>query len=201
MKSWSFFGGPGSLPYRFFDRIRARLNRCLVAYLLEKAIFKECSRVLEAGSGSAFASSLFSRHERVSLSVALDIDIDALDEARRRDPSLPAVAADLYHLPFAPETFDLVWNSSTLEHLGEPEKALAEMQRVAKLSGYVFVGVPYRLGPLGIQRWLANTKVGSWIGPAFGKAELRTMLGDRGLRPVNTRPYFFHFFIGVLARR
>lgn len=201
MKSWSFFGGPTSLPYRLFDHVRVRVNRFLVAYLLGSAIDNHGSRVLEAGSGPAYASSLLSRSEKVSLSVAVDIDIEALREAKNRDPQLPAVVADLYSLPFAAETFDLVWNSSTIEHLGRPDVALAEMRRVTCRDGCVFVGVPYRRGPLGFQRWIANTSAGVWIGPVFGKEELRTSVEKLGLRPVDTKPYFFRFFIGMLARR
>jgi SAM-dependent methyltransferase len=201
MKSWSFVGGPASIPYRLFDWARTRVNRFLVDYLLACAIVKPGSRVLEAGSGPACGSSVLSRSEKVTLSVALDLDIDALREARRRDPKLPAVVANLYDLPFAAETFDLAWNSSTIEHLDQPELAVAEMRRVTRGDGCIFVGVPYRRGPLGFQRWIAATSAGVWIGSVFGREELSDLVVRLGLRPVDTQSYCFGFFIGLLARR
>jgi len=199
-KSWQL-GTPGTLPYRLYDELRKRLNRKLVDYLSEIAIQHEHSRVLEAGSGPAFASSLFAWDHRVRLSVAVDIDIEALYEARRRDSLLPVVVADLYNLPFVGESFDLVWNSSTLEHLESPNAALAEMQRVTRRGGHVFIGVPYLYGPLGFQRWVADTPVGIWIGKVFNRDQLERMLWGVGLQPRDSVFYFFRFFVGVLAQK
>jgi SAM-dependent methyltransferase len=189
------------MPYRLFDRARMRVNRWLADYLLRAAIVRDGSRILEAGSGPAYASSVLSRSAKVSLSIALDVDIEALRQARSRDPQLPAVVADLYALPFPAETFDLVWNSSTIEHLSDPEAAVAEMRRVTGRRGCIFIGVPYRRGPLGFQRWIANTSAGVWIGSVFGKDELRAAVERLGFRPVDVKPYFFRVFIGMLARR
>jgi SAM-dependent methyltransferase len=131
--------------------------------------------------------------------VAADLDMDALREARRRDPALPAIVADIVRLPFRTGSIDLVWNSSTFEHLDDGGGALAEMTRVTKPGGHVFIGVPYRSGPLGFQRWIARTAVGHWIGPLFGVGQLRRLVEAAQLRAVAMRVYFFRFFVGVLA--
>lgn len=199
-KSWQFLGGPGSVPYELYHAVRKRVNRKLVAYLTAKALQDDSSRVLEAGSGPAWASSLLARQTKV-FSIALDIDVEALHEARRADPSLPLVAGDLYCLPFRTGVFDLVWNSSTLEHLEEPDRALAEMSRVAAQRGYVFVGVPYRWGLLGLQRWIKNTTLGLWLGSASSCRELIRMMDQCWLQPVDTILYCFGLFVGVLARK
>lgn len=133
--------------------------------------------------------------------MALDIDIEALAEARRRDPALVAVVGDLHHLPFRSDGFDLVWNSSTVEHLPERERAIAEMARVAKPGGFVFVGVPFRGGPLGVQRWMADTPAGVWIGPVFSREELAALLRAGNLKPQATLIFFLRFFVGTLARK
>ncbi len=197
--SWQL-GRPGSAIYRLYDAMRRRLNRRLVGYLAEKALSQEGCRVLEAGSGPASASSLIARLPQVGLSVAADIDPAALREARRRDPALRVVAADLYHLPFRRESLHLTWNSSTLEHLDAPERALAEMRRVTRRDGHIFVGVPYRYGPLGWQQWVAKTPVGVWIGTVFDRAGLGNRMRTAGLEPVDALCYFFRFFVGVLAK-
>jgi SAM-dependent methyltransferase len=198
---WTFMGGAGSPWYRCFDAVRRGLNRRLYRYLSSRALGHGQSRVLEAGSGPAFTSSLLSSDPLVSLSVAVDIDLTALQEARKRDPALPVVVGDLYHLPFADGVFDLVWSSSTLEHLERPQVVLAEMKRVAKSGGKMFIGVPYKYGPLVFQPWIKATRVGIWLGPVFDRRRLREMLTQLGLSAEEFVLYFFWFFVGVLAEK
>jgi ubiquinone/menaquinone biosynthesis C-methylase UbiE len=199
-KAWQL-GSPDTVIYRFFDALRKRLNQKLVRYLLSRGLTGEGRHVLEAGSGPAFASSILARDPRVALSIAVDLDHEALQEARRRDPALVAVNADLLFLPFRDESIDLTWNSSTLEHIPNPSSALAEMQRVTRQGGTVFVGVPNLYGPLGFQRWIAETAVGVWIGTTFNRRELTAMLARAGLNPLDHIFYFFRFFVGVLAQK
>jgi ubiquinone/menaquinone biosynthesis C-methylase UbiE len=198
MASWQL-GDPGSAIYRLYDALRVRLNHVLVAWLGREAEVGPGSTVLEAGSGPGMASSLFA--QRVRLSVALDRDAAALRQARVRDPRLPVVQADLAHLPLRPGTFDLVWSSSTLEHLDDNGPALDEMTRVTRPGGAVFVGVPCARGPLAVQRLAPRSQAGIWIGTVFSGDALAKRLGTRGLREVARRTYFFRFFVGVLARR
>ena len=116
-----------------------------------------------------------------------------------RDSRLPAIAGDVACLPFADDSFDLVWSSSTFEHLPRQEETLREMSRVTRRNGYVFIGVPYVQGPLGFQRWIANSSVGVWIGTVFDLPRLENMICAAGLKPCGSLTYFFRFFIGVLA--
>ena len=165
------------------------------------AVTRDDCRILEAGSGPAFASSIFNAEDRVCLSIAVDIDIEALHEARRRDSGLALVVADVQRLPFRNGSIDLCWNSSTIEHLETPEHALDEMKIVTKPGGMIFVGVPNSYGPLGFQRLISDTSVGIWIGRTFNRKQLTEMLSDIGLQPIHSIFYFFRFFVGVLARK
>ncbi|MBI4965821.1 MAG: class I SAM-dependent methyltransferase [Desulfomonile tiedjei] len=200
VKAWQL-GAPGTGIYRFYDWLRSRLNSRLVEYLLSRGIAGEKTRVLEAGSGPAFASSILARDSRVELSIAADIDIEALHEARNRDPQLALVVADLQSLPFRSESVDLCWNSSTIEHLAGPDAAIAEMHRVTRRGGKVFVGVPNLYGPLGFQRWISQTPVGIWIGTTFNRSQLQAIMAGAGVRPKHTIFYFFRFFVGVLGEK
>lgn len=195
-KSWQFLSGPGSAAYGLYDTLRRRLNRALVDWMTRRA---PARRVLEAGSGPAFASSLMRRRPGVELSVALDIDLEALREARRRDPALPVVVGDLRRMPFARGAFDLVWNSSTMEHLEDMGPAIEEMKRAAGRDGFVFIGVPALWGPLGLQRAIRATTAGVWIGTVFSRGELAARLARHGLRVRRSCVYFFGFFVGALA--
>jgi SAM-dependent methyltransferase len=200
IKAWQL-GSPGTLPYRCYDGLRQRLNFKLVNYLLSRCAKEQGVYILEAGSGPAFASSILARDRRVKLSAAVDLDLEALQEARRRDPELAVIVADVHLLPFRDECVDLSWNSSTLEHLDDPATALAEMNRVTRSGGGVFVGVPNLYGPLGFQRWISETSVGVWIGTTFDRSELMNMLSRTGLTPVDHLFYFFRFFVGVFAQK
>ncbi len=199
-KSWQL-GSPDTFLYRVYDSLRRQLNQTLVRYLIKVTALNQNSKILEAGSGPAFGSSLFGQEIRTRLSVALDLDEEALREARKRDPKLPMLVGDLHALPFGDEVFDLVWNSSTLEHFDNPATVLKQMKQITRRGGYIFVGVPYLYGPLGFQRWIARTRVGIWLGTVFNKKQLYPLLSSDGFRIVKIRTYFFHFFIGILAQK
>lgn len=199
-KAWQL-GSPGTMLYGFYDWLRARLNLKLVRYLLSAGLGGRESIVLEAGSGPAYASTILARDDRVKLSLGADIDLEALQEARRRDAGLTLVVADLMSLPFKDDSVDLCWNSSTIEHLDDPAAALKEMARVTKRGGRVFVGVPNLYGPLGFQRWIDGTSAGVWIGKTFSRVQLRRMMAAEGLDPRDSIYYFFRFFVGVTAEK
>jgi SAM-dependent methyltransferase len=117
-------GGTHSTFYKIYDALRRLVNRRLANFLLRHGAPNPGQYILEAGSGPAFASPFMASHRGVRLSGAIDFDLDALREARHRDPALPVAVADLSHLPFRPGVFDLAWNRSTLEHLDAPLEAL-----------------------------------------------------------------------------
>ncbi|NOT00142.1 MAG: class I SAM-dependent methyltransferase [Phycisphaerales bacterium] len=204
--SWQFVGGVGGPLYRIYDALRLRVSRRLSDYLIQQTIAKSRNgsgvrqvRALEAGSGPGSSSSLLAaRGDRV-YAVCLDIDHGALIEARRRDATLPVVVGDVLHMPFADGVFGLVFNSSTVEHLDEPRKAVVEMRRVCAGTGHVFIGVPYAYGPLVFQPWIRRSRLGVWLGPVFSRGRLDALLQDAGLVPIHHIRYFARFFIGALA--
>ncbi|MBT7655838.1 MAG: class I SAM-dependent methyltransferase [Flavobacteriales bacterium] len=55
---------------------------------------------------------------------------------------LADVKADLTALPFAEETFDLIFCNHVLEHIPEDQKALSELYRVLKKGGTAILQVP-----------------------------------------------------------
>jgi SAM-dependent methyltransferase len=199
-KSWQL-GSPGTAIYRLYDSLRQRVNYRLAQYLLKEGVSSEQCIVVEAGSGPAFASSMLGRDSRVALAVAMDIDLEALREARRRDPLLALVVGDLHDLPFRTESLDLIWNSSTLEHLDDPLAGLREMVRSTRQEGRIFVGLPYLRGPIGFQRWIPRTTVGVWLGTVFDLDAVNGLISSAGARPKDHFLYFFRFFLGALAEK
>ena len=81
---------------------------------------------------------------------AIDVSADAVSFTAQRFPSVEVSRQSLVDLPFADGSFDLVVCLEVLEHLSDPDSALAELARVA--SGHVIVSVPhepwFRLGSL-----------------------------------------------------
>ena len=192
-------GQPNALLDRIYDHLRSSVNRRLVRFLsrhLVRRTHRPCT--LEAGCGTALASSILGRDQNAA-AVCIDHDVRPLQLARTRDPSLLAVVADATRLPFCDDAIDLVFSSSTLEHLPDPRAAVAEMRRVCRTAGHVFVGVPYRFGPLAFQPWIASTAIGQWLGPVFSHRKLRTLLVAAGLTPVARLVYFCRFFVGIVA--
>jgi SAM-dependent methyltransferase len=55
---------------------------------------------------------------------------------------------DICQMPYQDESFDMVIHSDTLEHIGQPIRALAECRRVLKKGGFLCYTVPTIIGRL-----------------------------------------------------
>ena len=110
-------------------------------------------KVLEIGCGlGAFSKYL----------VDLGADLTAADfspEAVRLTAELlheraPALVADVQRLPFDDGSFDLVVSLDTLEHVPDPNRALAELVRVTRPRGRLIITTPNYLSLMGFYRAL-----------------------------------------------
>ena len=67
------------------------------------------------------------------------------------------LCCDSCHMPIKSGSVDMILSSSVLEHVYDPEKAIAEMERVLKPDGYVYAEVPfmraYHMAPNDFQRY------------------------------------------------
>ncbi|MGC8792504.1 MAG: class I SAM-dependent methyltransferase, partial [Bryobacteraceae bacterium] len=126
----------------------------------------------------------------------MDCSLCVLDRARRRHGPLTLVAADVRRLPFASETFDLVFSGSTLDHFGaagEIQAALAEIARVLARGGILVLTLDNPLNPVvalrnalpdGLRRALRITPYP--VGKTLGPRRLREALREAGLEVVWT---------------
>jgi ubiquinone/menaquinone biosynthesis C-methylase UbiE len=72
--------------------------------------------------------------------VAVDLVPELLEAARASAPqNVTLLEADAARLPFADGEFDLVCSRRTIHHLARPELAIAELARVTRPGGRVFV--------------------------------------------------------------
>jgi SAM-dependent methyltransferase len=102
------------------------------------------SLILEAGCGvGAQTVTLASRSGGAAI-LSMDISAESLAAARERTRSAESTnvvfqQADLYSLPFHPESFDHVFVCFVLEHLARPGEAMAGLKKVLKPGGTITV--------------------------------------------------------------
>jgi len=184
--------------------MRNALNRRLARYLAQKIAGEASAQlmVLEAGSGPGYCASRLKAMGQGIWPIIFDIDQEVLDIAVRRDKQITAVRGDLYRIAFKADTFDLVFNSSTLEHLSDVERAFDEMVRITKPGGKIFVGVPYKYGVFFPFNFLPKGHRASvWMGKLYSRKELTTMCVREGLVVDNIFFYCFRGFVGLLLAK
>ncbi|MEP7313666.1 MAG: malonyl-ACP O-methyltransferase BioC [Pseudomonadota bacterium] len=131
---------------RSFDRASrgydaaARLQRIVREELLSRldGVTIAPAAILDLGAGTGVASAALKQRWRKAQVVACDIAPGMLLEARRHSRfwrPLHCVAADAVRLPFAPQSFDLVFSSLMFQWCDDPALAFAEVQRVLRPGG------------------------------------------------------------------
>ena len=102
------------------------------------------SRVLEAGCGVGAQTVILGANSPETRFTSVDISAVSLAQAERRvrEAGLANVRlarADLFRLPFPPASFDHLLVCFVLEHLAEPEGALAALMTVLRPGGSITV--------------------------------------------------------------
>ena len=126
----------------FWDRNAGRYDRFMkkdaAAYAQMYALIRPVVRhqtVLELATGTGLvAKNIVSAADRVE---ATDASAEMIEEARRENCSakLHFSVQDLFALPYADRSFDVVIVANALHIVPQPEKALREIKRVLKDDG------------------------------------------------------------------
>jgi len=125
-----------------------------VAAKLRKALGRrpECfARSLEIGAGTGYFTLNMLAAGMIEEATCTDISPGMLGTLRANARSLGlavhTVAADAERLPFADDSFDLVFGHAVLHHIPHLERAFAELARVLVPGGtLLFAGEPSRIG-------------------------------------------------------
>ena len=102
------------------------------------------SRYLDLGCGSGNTTEFLSHQYSV---VGLDVSRLFLDHARGRNSELTFVQGSLTDLPFDDNSFDAAGLYNVIEHIPDIDQAVAEMSRVVKPGGLIFINAPNLLSP------------------------------------------------------
>jgi len=105
---------------------------------LADVAFPPGAAVLEVGCGTGVLTRVLASRPSVGSVVGVDIAESLLDKARELAAGIPGLEfaqADARSLPFEDERFDVVVFDSTLSHVPEPERAVAEAFRVLRPDG------------------------------------------------------------------
>lgn len=116
----------------------------LVELLHADTLYPPGHLVLEAGCGVGAQTTTLARNSPGAHITSIDVSAESLAEARRRVEAAGLVnvrfqQADIFALPFAPESFDHVFVCFVLEHLACPVKALAALRTVLRPGGTITV--------------------------------------------------------------
>ena len=108
--------------------------------LIKEAEKTKPGKILDAGCGEGFTLEKLRKKGIGEYLEGIDSLEEAIEIGKEIHPELNLKTADIYKLPYADNSFDLVICTEVLEHLRHPEKALEEIRRVTKK--YVILSVP-----------------------------------------------------------
>ena len=96
--------------------------------------------ILDVGAGEGFTLEMFRENHIGERLEGIEYMDEALKFAKRLHPQVKIKKGNIYELPYAANSFDLVICNEVLEHLDDPKKALNELKRVTKK--YLILSVP-----------------------------------------------------------
>jgi ubiquinone/menaquinone biosynthesis C-methylase UbiE len=111
---------------------------------------QELDRTFDDGGKSLLIAGCGAGHEAALIQRLLDAEVTAVDvvnellECFREWPRLHYQVSSVCHLPFAAASFDAVFYHHVIEHVEDPPASLAELTRVLKPGGWLFIGTPNR---------------------------------------------------------
>jgi SAM-dependent methyltransferase len=157
-----------------YERGFARLAAHTADALLDAAHVAEGTEVLDVGTGPGTVAAAARR--RGAHVKAVDAEPQMVEMAGRNVPGLDVQLALAQELPFPDAAFDAVVGNFMINHVGEPERALAEMRRLLRPRGR-----------LALTCWpLPGSKAQSIVNDAMEQA------GVFWTEKIPTTPFFTH---------
>jgi SAM-dependent methyltransferase len=183
------------------------------AELLDRLAPEDASTGLDVGCGyGADVEALAAGLRLGGHAVGVDVSETMIAEARRRSVGsgfdVRFVVADALALPFDDDTFDVCRIETVLQHVDEPDQAVAEMARVTRPGGRIaaleFDAATMFLDHPDGEFWevIRTTFIGMAVQGSIGR-QLPRLFTDAGLSDVRTTPRVIPsgagFFRGLLG--
>lgn len=116
----------------------------LVELLHSDTYYPAGSRVLEAGCGVGAQTITLARNSPNALITSVDISEISIAEAKRKVAkagltNVKFEQADIFHLPYGPDSFDHIFVCFVLEHLPRQVEALHSLKNYLKKGGTITV--------------------------------------------------------------
>jgi demethylmenaquinone methyltransferase/2-methoxy-6-polyprenyl-1,4-benzoquinol methylase len=182
--------GRARLFYKYLSKVYDRIN----PFIWNEEMRREAiglldidrdDRVLDVGCGTGFATEGLVKHsDNVH---GLDQSVHQLEQAwdkfGKRGP-VQFYRGDAERLPFADDSFDVVWSSGSIEYWPDPVETLREFRRIVKPGGQILV-----VGPNSPDSFLME-KLADAIMLFYGVDEADRMFREAGYE------HFEHYFMG-----
>lgn len=102
---------------------------------------REVRSILDVGCATGRLGAAL-KAERALYVAGIDVDAEAVSQARARLDCALQVDVDSEELPFPAESFDCLLYADILEHLQDPWRVLAAQRRLLKPGGYMIASIP-----------------------------------------------------------
>ena len=117
---------------KVYDNVRVG-DPEMVHQLLQGVPLDNHSIVLDVGCGTGNNTLLFSESTNATV-VGSDVSYGMLEKACEKSRQIPLVQAPADVLPFANNTFHLVFMTEVIHHLPSPDQSIMETYRVLKMA-------------------------------------------------------------------
>lgn len=162
--------------------------------------------VLDIGCADGYFSSIILGATRAKRLVGIDVLRASVAYAKKRYSTSRAMSfkvADAHSLPFRNNAFSAVFSIESLEHILQPERALAEMYRVLKKNGYILILIPSE-NKLFKAIWFVWTQFKGKVWKhshvhVFQPSELPALIKRAGFRKIHTHYFLANMLLLVKA--
>ena len=135
-------------------------------HLQRMAAERSFDQALNLGTGEGDYDQMVSQYcQQLTACDINEADIDYARQLNAGNPNITYRVEDALGLSFADNTFDLVVSVDVIEHVGQPERMIEEVQRVLKPEGVALITFPSLDFPLTydpvnrILSWFGNRKI------------------------------------------
>lgn len=176
---------------RIFHEERIRLLKRIFCRHLNPG-----DRVLDAGSGRG----IFHLLENPTRSTIICLDLSFHDfQPKQGLHQIHYLQGSLFSMPFPENTFQMVFSGEVIEHIPDPEAALANFYRILKPGGFLVLTTPNSDRLInrvrGFRAPLSREHVSE-----YGKRDWEDILYNTGFRKIHTSGIYIELFLSYWRR-